>query len=425
MRRIEDDPQADDYDEPLPGSALDEPTGNHATAGEPGEDDWDPEAEDDEDLDADYDDLGDDLEPDGIDDAPPAAPAPPPPRHEPPAVREEPMGAPPEVGAYLPMLAEPSTLGPRQARRANQRRQRRATIFALLSASGVLLVIALLLPVLTRDQGQTSAAATSDEPQAAQADPTVAAGPLVTRTVLLVGYGEEGGPARSTTLLTASSDGSAGSVVFLPPGLLLEIPRFGLDRLSQAQRFEGSDLVAETLESALGVTIDDYAALSEAGLASLLDRVGEFSVFVGDEALVGREEEGVSPVRIEAGQQELGGEQMALYFDLLAEGESPVDAFPRQQQVFTALLAQIADNPEVLDRVFTEGATEFDGAGDPDALRDVLEGLAAAQANEQLTYEVLPVEPFGGPTEGTVTTYRTEADTADFLDSLLPESGSG
>jgi len=453
MRRIEGDRDADDYDETYEASALDGPDLDPPVAG-PGDDDdpavdYDGRGEGyDDDLEADgggdlvggapvegdgevrdgayehrevgFDEDEDEDGDDGYDDRHGGAAAPLT-GAGPPVYSEEPVGAPPEVGAYLPMLAEQSTLGPRQARLAGQRRRRRTTTVALLSAGGVLLAVALLLPFLTRGQGQTSAAATGDQLESAAPGPSLPSGPVVTRTVLLIGYGEEGGPARSTTLLSATSDGSAGSVVFLPPGLLLEIPGIGLDRLSQAQRFDGSDLVAETVESALGVPIDDYVALSEAGLASLLERVGGFSVFVGDQPLVGREEEGVSPVRIEAGQQELSGEQMAVYFDLLAEGESPVDSFPRQQQVLSALLAKIAADPDALDRMFSEGAAEFEGNGDPDSLREVLEELAAAQRNEQLTYEGLPVEPFGAPTAGTVTTYRTEADTGDFLDSLLPE----
>ncbi len=206
----------------------------------------------------------------------------------------------------------------------------------------------------------------------------------------------------------------------MPPGLLLELPGFGLDRLGQAHRYKGPALVEETLEASLEVEVDDHVALSEAGLATLLDRVGEFDVYVGEAPLVAREEEGVAPVRIEPGQQQLDGEQMALYFDLLAEGESPLDAFPRQQQVLAALLAQIAADPEALDRVFAEGATEFAGSSNPEALRRVLEALAQAQSNEQLTYETLPVEPFGGPRKGTPTTYRPTGDSAAFLASVLP-----
>jgi polyisoprenyl-teichoic acid--peptidoglycan teichoic acid transferase len=304
----------------------------------------------------------------------------------------------------------------RQDRLASQRRRRRTTIVTVLSASLLVLAVGVVvIPLLARSQGRATSAATntatSSQPAAATAENTI---------FVLVTHAEDPeAPADSITLLALNPQSGRGAAVFVPVGLLLEVPGIGLDRLGAAQRYGGVSLVQESLAEALDLDIDAAVALGPDGLASLLGAGGELTVDVGDSDLVGVEDE--DPAQFSAGEQTLDGEQLAEYWTLIAQGERQLAELPRQQQVMTALLEQVAENPDILDRALTVGTLDPTSTAGPEALRGVLTELAEAQEQNQLAFGVLPVRPFGGVAEDGTATYRIGDEAETMLSSLLGE----
>ena len=100
------------------------------------------------------------------------------------------------------------------------------------------------------------------------------------RTMLLVRAPHEPGPAKGVTLFAVGPADGQAAVVLLPVGTLMDVPGHGLERLGAAFQYGGAALVEATVENTLGVDVDHSAAVSDAGLAALLGRVGPVEVDV-------------------------------------------------------------------------------------------------------------------------------------------------
>lgn len=346
-----------------------------------------------------------------------------------------PAEAPRAPASYLPAVYSPSALATsedaepppesRTARMAAQRRRRRNTVITVLSASLVVLAVGVLvIPFLTNRGGRPSAATTSDPTSAGAGAPGAtqpASGGSDINSLLLMSYDDPDGPAVSATLLAAEPDADTGAVVFVPVGLLVDVPGIGLDRLGLAHRYDGPRLLRESLENALGVQIDGVASLSRGGLAALLGRAGPLEVSVGEEPLVPAGAEQAAQPAFAPGDQRFDGEQAAEYWTFTAEGEDPLAQFPRQEQVITALLERVNEEPDLVDRLISGDAGGFDTTTDIDFVRTTIADLAEALEAGELTFETLPVQPFGGVGADGSATYRLAGDPGTAL-SLL--SGS-
>ncbi len=306
-----------------------------------------------------------------------------------------------------------AALGRRQARLAAERRRRRATSFAVLSALllvGVFGVVVLPLLLQAERPLTSPTAAASDAPPE---DPTPA--PTVPRrTLLLVRSGEPGGPATGLTLLSAAGDDSQAVVVFVPTGLLVDIPGVGLDRLAQAHRYGGQELVARAVEQALGIDITHTAGIADPELGALLGATGPLTVDIGSEPLVGAGE-----VAFEAGEQELDAARLAQYWTFSAPDEAPLDGFARQQEVLEALFRRVADDSSRVDRLLGIGGPLLDTDAGQEDLRALVGGLADAQEDQRLALRLLPVEPVGPIGAGGEGSYRLANDAGDEVAALL------
>jgi anionic cell wall polymer biosynthesis LytR-Cps2A-Psr (LCP) family protein len=307
---------------------------------------------------------------------------------------------------------------------AAQRRRRRTTVLTVLSAALIVLAVGVVLvPFLTQQGGRTSAATTPDAAApAGEGGQDAAAAPAGpgrdTNSLLLMSYDDPEGPAVSATLLAAEPDADNGAVIFVPVGLLVDVPGIGLDRLGLAHRYDGPNLLRRSLENALGVQIDGVASLSRGGLAELLSRAGPLEVDVGGEPLVPAGSDPDAAPSFDPGRQQLGGEEAASYWTLTAQGEDPLAQFPRQEQVVTALLERLNEEPGLIDRVVTGDAGNFDTTTDVDFVRTTLTDLAEALDAGELAFETLPVQPFGGTGSDGSATFRLGEDTEAAL-SLL------
>lgn len=321
------------------------------------------------------------------------------PRHDPPR-RSARHAAPP-----------PSRSGSRRARLTSRRRRHRRLV-GLAAAVVLIASTALVVGAVSSDPPQRPAPATSPV--------AVAPAPVAVQdTWLLVRYGNQGEAATGATLLTTGPRSRA--VVFVPVGLLVDVPGYGSGPLGAAFQYGATALLEASVENALGIQVDAAAAVSDAGLGAWLERSGGLTLDV-PARLIERADDGSANVRFEPGEQFLDGERLAEYWAFRAEGETELETFPRQQQVLSALLAQAAEDPSTLENLFGEGAAQLETSADPVELRPVLEQLAAGAKDAHLGFSLLPVVPFGGD-EGGAETYRLDEEAPAGVDALLAGSG--
>ncbi|MPZ88366.1 MAG: hypothetical protein GEU81_09875 [Nitriliruptorales bacterium] len=300
--------------------------------------------------------------------------------------------------------------GRRRGRLARQRRQRRVTIaVAMLAAALILATAVVLMPLLTRgEEGITSGLRRPPEP-------------VIEQTLLLVGYDEPGGLATGATLLSARSDDEPSAVIFIPIGLVLDVPGIGLDRLALAYRYGGIEQFESTIESALRVVIDHTVAVSGDGLATLLGQAGPLTIDA-DERLVVRDEDGQQQVIVEEGQQVLDGERLAVYWGHMSESQSPLIVHKRQKKVLAALLTKAAEDPARLEEFLAQPADLLETDADPRTLSGIFAGLARAAHDQRLLFEQVPVRPFGGRETGEGALFRLGEEARDVVHALLPGS---
>ena len=312
--------------------------------------------------------------------------------------------------------AEPG--GGRRAARLAARRRRRRRAMAL---GGVALAVVAVLAVLVPRLG--GGAASPEEAATASASPRPDQ-----RTLLLVRAPQEPGAAKGVTLFAAGPAPGEGAVVFLPVGTLMNVPGHGLDRLGAAHQYGGAALVQATVENTLGITVDAAATVSDAGLAAFLGRVGSVEVSV-PQRLVRRDEDGEPSLRFASGEQHLDGPRLVEYLSFLTDPDDELGSFSRQEQVWEAVFAALSgpDGQERLAALVGDGAPQLDATAEPDWLRGLFAGLAAASDADALTQALLPVEPFGGPGPDGGGTYRLDSQAAtelmaDLLAASEPEA---
>lgn len=269
--------------------------------------------------------------------------------------------------------------GPRLARRAV--RQRVARKRALRAGAG-LLAVTLLAGLglrLLGDREDPPAPRPSESPVEEEAG----------RHLLLAVHPPEGGPATSLTLLSTGPTG--GLVLFIPVGLLVEIPGFGQDLVGAALRYGGSGLLRSTVENVLGVPVSGVASVSQSGLATLFDRVG------------GVEVDGTFRNGARAAGEWATGEA----------GE--LEAFARRQGLIEALLAKIGERPDLTGQLWDRGTAPLVTELDREVLAGLFQSLGRVAVEDRLTATLLPVEPFGAGGPDGERTYRVRQDEADEL----------
>lgn len=299
---------------------------------------------------------------------------------------------------------------------AVRRRRRRNVVIAMLSAALVVLAVGVVaLPLLGR-QGQVTSAATP------VGSPAPAPGPQATTLLLVSHAAEPEASADSITLFAVNPDSDRGAILFVPTGLLVELPGIGLERLGAAQRHEGVDLVAATVADLLGVDVDVAAALDGEQLGELLGAAGPLTVDVGDQPLTATVPEG-EPVRFEPGDQALGPGELSTFYTAMGDEEPALADLPRKQQVLAAFLRQVERDPGALEEALGAGGIELGGTVEPAVVRGVLTELAGALAADQLAFGALPVRAFGTAGSDGSSTFTLGEDSQTALSSLLVGAG--
>ncbi len=226
-------------------------------------------------------------------------------------------------------------------------------------------------------------------------------------TLAIVTHAQDGSepPTRHIAVLAHDRETGDGTVLFVPPSTVADVPGHGSFGVGEAFAFGDSALVGVTLENLLGIRIDEVLGMPEEDWAVLLDRVGGFEVDVPS-TLTSDPDNGGGQLRFEAGPQRLDGPRLAEYLMFRGDGETELDVLPRLQRVLRGLFASLAEDASRLDAVFADGAPMLE-TDDPDHVRGLFSGLAEASRDDRLVMLTLPVSPLGSDRTDA---YRVDAE---------------
>ncbi|MFW6069027.1 MAG: LCP family protein [Chloroflexota bacterium] len=160
---------------------------------------------------------------------------------------------------------------------------------------------------------------------------------------------DEEGPTHTDSMMVLTMDpvGLSAAALSLPRDLWIEVPGFGANKINQAyflgEAYDypggGAALAVETVEAALGVPIDYYAAVNFQGVVDFVDLIDGITIDVAQDIEDPDYPDncyGYDPFYLNAGEQELNGEQALKYARTRATAGGDVDRAGRQQEVVLA-----------------------------------------------------------------------------------------
>lgn len=287
----------------------------------------------------------------------------------------------------------------RRAAARRRRRQRRRLILALTVA--LALLVAAVVVVLVVRGG-------SDSPDVVEPQGR-------TQQTLLMQVRGADGTALASALLAHDPPSETGSVVLVPPQVIVDLPGAGSLPFGQALTSGQPNGPRDALADLLGVTVDATWVLDAGALAALIDGVGGITASV-DVPVV---QDGI--VVVPQGEQKLDGARALALLGYLATGEQEQARLARQQQVIDGLLRALPDDAPAVTVLLTGLGAGSMVSVPVTALTDLLLGLKADAEQQQLQYDslpVIPIDPGGG-----VTAFRLNEEAARALvDRALAQS---
>ncbi|HVE64344.1 MAG TPA: LCP family protein [Mycobacteriales bacterium] len=213
-----------------------------------------------------------------------------------------------------------------------------------------------------------------------------------TQRTLLLQIRGKANLARSSVLLAHDPADGRSSMTFIPPGVLAQAPGLGTVPFEEALQLRGVAASRGALADLLGVTVDQDWTLSEAGLVSLIDRLGGIRADVDVDGVVpaggGRNVLVVSP----GPDQELDGSRALTFATYLAPGEDQLGSFPRLQQVLEGILDKI-ESPAALATILQATSRAGPSSLPPPRLAELLADIAESERADELSVATLPVVP--------------------------------
>ena len=289
--------------------------------------------------------------------------------------------------------------GRRRAELRRRRRQRRRQLVALVVVL-VLVGAAAVAFLLVRNAPEPE---TDVEPQG-----------RTQRTLLLQVRGADRAAAVSA-LVAHDEPSRTGSVVLVPPQVIVDLPGAGSVPFGQALSTGDPNGSRNALGDLLGVTVDSTWTLEAGAFTALVDALGGLTVSVDVPVVVD------NVIVVPVGTQQLDGGRALQLATYLAPGEPEQSRLARVQVVLDGLLAALPDDAQGITEALVplgEGSATSDAVG---VLADLLAGVQADSAAEQLQYDtlpVIPIDPGGG-----VTAFRIDAEQAQALvDRALAQS---
>jgi LCP family protein required for cell wall assembly len=153
------------------------------------------------------------------------------------------------------------------------------------------------------------------------------------------------GTGRTDTILLVHvphlGSGTPTTMVSIPRDSFVKIPGYGQDKINAAFVDGGPALLAQTVEQATGLRIDQYAEIGFDGFALMVNAVGGVTV-CPDEPI----DDPLAGINLPAGCQELDGRSALGYVRSRATPRADLDRMVHQRAFMSALLHR-ASSPEV------------------------------------------------------------------------------
>lgn len=256
-------------------------------------------------------------------------------------------------------------VGRRTARLAEQRRKRKRNSRTAAGAVAALVLVVAAVYVVGRggDEGPKGAAKRTQ------------------RTLLLQVKGTDG-TAVASAILAHDPAVSEGSVVLVPPQLIVAVPGFGSQPLGRALVTTSAKGARDGLADLLGVTVDASWVLDRAAFLKLVDAVGGIQATVDVPVTAGR------TVLLQPGAQRLDGAQALAFGTFLAKGEQEQTRLARLQSLLDGVVTALPKDVRALLLALGRGSQPSVPVADVAA---VLSGLKSDDAAQQLQYRTLPV----------------------------------
>lgn len=288
----------------------------------------------------------------------------------------------------------------RRALARKRRRQRQRLLVGLLVV-GVLLAAAGVATLLANRGSDTDGAV---EPQA-----------RTQRTLLMQVRTADAAGTLASALLAADSSSSTGSVILVPPQVIVDVPSAGSLPFGQALATGQPNSARDALGDLLGVTIDGTWVLEHGSFGALVNELGGITVGV-DVPIV---ENGA--VVVPAGDQQLDGARALTVLGYLGAGEQEQARLARVQEVLDGVLAALPEDRAAVAALIEGLGTGSVSSEPPGQLADLLLELVRAGDEQQLQYDslpVIPIDPGGG-----VMAFRLDEQAAGSLvDRVLAQS---
>lgn len=286
-------------------------------------------------------------------------------------------------------------LGKRAELRVKRAKQRRRLTMLGGGALAVLLVVVAVVFLGGGDDGVKKI----DAPKRTQ------------RTILLQVKGSDG-VAIASALLAHDAPSGAGSVVLVPPQVLVTVPGSGSTFFGRALKTGSVKGSRNALEDLMGVTIDGSWVLDVAAFRRLVDQEGGVRITVDVPVVQGRN------VLIQAGTDRLNGTQALQFATYLAPGEQEQTRLARLQTVLDGIVTTLPSDVQTL--LTSLGAGSQTTVAVP-ILADVLTGLKSDDAASNLQYRSLPVIKVEAGNDEI--RFRVDAEaTLTLVDELLAQS---
>lgn len=200
-------------------------------------------------------------------------------------------------------------------------------------------------------------------------------------SALLVQVDDEG-RAVSFTLFVLHAD-TGGTTVLMPPSTMVEIPGFGLERLSRAVELGGVELAGLTLSNLLSTEFDHVEVVGPNDLAALARVLGPLPVD-NPSRLDTADDSGRIEVLWPAGPVDVEPGAAAQFLAQRALQETDLERMVRHQRYWDAFL----DARRGIVGVVTDPQRDLEAFLDEAAIRA-----------DDIDFRILPVETIGGPEE--------------------------
>src|SRR5438105_946892 len=151
------------------------------------------------------------------------------------------------------------------------------------------------------------------------------------------------GRAVSIVVFAPAPGNRGGSLVFLPPGTMTEVPSLGLEPVGIALQVGGADRLESTVENLFGVSLGSVTVVDSEQLVALVRPAGALRMTI-PQRVAQVADDGRVQVLFEQGPTQVQPEQVPTLLGVRGQ-QTDLDRLARQQAFFDAWLARIHDDP--------------------------------------------------------------------------------